>query len=131
MRERLLRLAVSLYLIPFLVTGIVAGFEVGGFIARFWPWQAAGGFAAMLIVCAAVVVACIWLSALIAWMLMLAILLPAMRRWPARFTGFVFVGDARPPWYGRPFRWIVHLALRHWPLPGPAAHADAGRPARL
>ena len=127
MRTRLLRLCVSLYMIPFLVFGIVAGFHIGGLIARPWPWQGGGGSAAMIVVCAAVVVACIWLAGWVAWVVMLAILLPAMHRWPVCFTGFDLVGDARPPWYGRPFRWIAHLALRKWPLPEPAGAADAPR----
>ena len=127
MRTLLLRLSITLYAIPFLISGIVMGFAAIGWIVRVWPWSGAGGSAAMLVACAAVVAACIWLGGWIAWVVMLAILLPAMRRWPARFTGFVLVGEERPPWYGRPFRWIAQLALRRWPVPvpGPAAHADA------
>jgi len=131
MRTRLLRLSISLYMIPFLVSGIFTGFAADGVIARHWPWQGEGGFVAMIVLCAAVVAACIWLAGWVAWIVMLAILLPAMHRWPARFTQFVLVGDGHPPWYGRPFRWIAHLALRRWPLPERARAADAAAPGPL
>lgn len=127
LRDLLLRLTITLYVMPFLLFGIVAGFGVGGRIAGVWPWRETVGFAAMIVVCAAVVAACMYVAGLVAWIVLLAILLPAMRRFPARFADLVLVGDAPPPWYGRPFRWIGNAALGRWPLPA----ADAGPPAPL
>ncbi len=107
MRDRLLRLSITLYVIPFLVSGIFIG------------------FAAMIVVCAAVVMACVYLAGLVAWTLMAALLLLTARRLPWRRWGLALVSDAPPPWYGHPLRWIADLLQRCWPLP--AAAADAGR----
>lgn len=125
MRDRLLRLSITLYVIPFLVSGIVIGFAAAGRIADVWPWSGAGGFAAMVVVCAAFVAACVYFAGLVAWTLMVALLLLGARRLPWRRWGLVLVSDAPPPWYGHPFRWIADLLQRCWPLP--AAGADAER----
>lgn len=125
MRDRLLRLSITLYVIPFLVSGIVIGFAAAGRIADVWPWSGAGGFAAMIVVCAAVVAACVYVAGLVAWTLMVALLLLGARRLPWRRWGLVLVSDAPPPWYGHPFRWIADPLQRCRPLP--AAGADAER----
>lgn len=125
MRDRLLRLSITLYVIPFLLSGIFIGFAAGGRIADVRPWSGAGGFAAMIVVCAAVVMACVYLAGLVAWTLMAALLLLGARRLPWRRWGLALVSDAPPPWYGHPLRWIADLLQRCWPLP--AAAADAGR----
>lgn len=124
-RDHLLRLAVRLYVIPFLLSGIVIGFAAGARIADVWPWSGAGGFAAMVVACAAVVAVCVYLAGLVAWTLMVALLLLSARRLPWRRWGLVLVSDAPPPWYGHPFRWVADLLQRCRPLP--AAGADAGR----
>lgn len=127
LRERLLRLAVTLYILPFLLAGILAGFALCGRIADVWPWRGDGAWWALVAVCAPIVPVCICLAGWIAWVLMLAILLPLMHRRPAWFAGFVLVGNAPAPWYGWPIRRIGDAALRRWPLPG----AGGGPPARL
>lgn len=110
MRDRLLRLSITLYVIPFLVSGIFIG------------------FAAMIVVCAAVVMACVYLAGLVAWTLMAALLLLAARRLPWRRWGLALVSDAPPPWYGHPLRWIADLLQRCWPLPAAAADAERSGP---
>jgi len=103
-RARLLRRSIKRSAIRFLISGIVIG------------------FAAMSVVCAAVVAAGVSLAGLVAWTPRVALPLTA-RRLSRRRWGRALVPDAPPPWSGHPFRWSAALLQRGGPLPavGPAA----------